>query len=75
MNCSHCEKPTVGARVLCNKCLRRLTEAAPHLMRDLESIAGLNAALVALARAYDRQSHAQHEAYLKARQRRVPATP
>ena len=71
MNCSHCEKPTIGARVLCNKCLRRLNEEDEQLAASLDSIAGLNAALVALARAYDRQSYAQHEAYLKGRQRRL----
>jgi hypothetical protein len=75
MNCSHCERPTLGARALCNKCLRRLTEDAPHLLDDLDTIAGLNAALVALARAYDRQSIAQHQAYLKGRQRRLATSP
>ena len=61
----------MGARVLCNKCLRRLKIDAPDLLGNLSTTTGLNAALVALARAYDRQSHAQHEAYLKGRQRRV----
>ena len=74
MNCSHCEKPTLGARVLCNKCLRRLKMDAPHLLGNLSCTPGLNAALVFLARAYDRQSQAQHEAYLKGRRNRVAAT-
>ena len=73
MTCCHCEKPTLGAQVLCKKCLRQLKEAAPHLLKDLESVAGLNAALAALARAHDRQSYAQQEAYLKARRRRMEA--
>lgn len=75
MICSNCEKPTNGARVLCNKCLRRLHDESPHLLGGLDSVAGLNAALVALARAYDRQSQAQHEAYLKGRRRRLAAAP
>lgn len=74
MNCSHCEKPTLGARVLCNKCIRRLKLDAPQLLQNLETTVGLNAALVFLARAYDRQSQAQHEAYLKGRRRRLAAT-
>jgi hypothetical protein len=74
MTCSHCEKPTLGARVLCNKCLRRLKIDAPHLLTNLSSTAGLNSALAYLARAYDLQSQAQHEAYLKGRRRRLAAT-
>lgn len=73
MTCSHCERPTIGARVLCNKCLRRLKDEAPVLLARLESIDGLNAALVLLARSYDRQSQAQHEAYLKGRNRKLAA--
>jgi hypothetical protein len=71
MTCSHCERPTIGARVLCNKCLRRLKMDSPHLLANLHTTPGLNEALVALARAYDRQSYAQHEAYLKGRRRRM----
>lgn len=73
MTCCHCEKPTIGAQVLCKKCLRLLKETAPRLMADLESVGGLNTALAALARAHDRQSYAQQEAYLKARRRRMAA--
>jgi hypothetical protein len=47
---------------------------APHLLGNLSCTPGLNAALVFLARAYDRQSQAQHEAYLKGRRNRVAAT-
>ena len=74
MTCSHCEKPTMGARVLCNKCLRRLKLEAPHLIGALSTTDGLNSALAFLARAYDLQSQAQHEAYLKGRRRRLAAT-
>jgi len=74
MTCSHCEKPTVGAQVLCKKCLKLLNEIAPHLMDDLDSVQGINEALAALARAHDRQSYAQQEAYLKARRRRLAAS-
>jgi hypothetical protein len=73
MTCSNCEKPTIGARVLCSKCMRQLRAEAPELADQLESIDGLNAALTVLARAYDRQSVAQHEAYLKGRMRRLAA--
>ena len=73
MTCSHCERPTLGARVLCNKCLRRLKADAPQLLANLHTTSGLNEALVALARAYDRQSYAQHEAYLKGRRRKMAA--
>ncbi|HLA84573.1 MAG TPA: hypothetical protein VJL29_07245 [Thermoguttaceae bacterium] len=75
MTCSHCEKPTIGARVLCSKCLRRLKSSAPQLLAQLDSVSGLNAALTTLARAYDQQSHAQHVAYLKGRKRRLAVTP
>ena len=44
---------------------------SPHLLANLNTTPGLNDALVALARAYDRQSYAQHEAYLKGRRRRM----
>jgi hypothetical protein len=44
---------------------------SPHLLANLHTTQGLNDALVALARAYDRQSYAQHEAYLKGRRRRM----
>jgi hypothetical protein len=44
------------------------------LLTNLTSTAGLNAALAYLARAYDLQSQAQHEAYLKGRRRRLAAT-
>lgn len=73
MTCCHCEKPTVGAQVLCKKCLRLLKESAPHLFNDIDSVQGLNAALAVLAKAHDRQSYAQQEAYLKARRRRMAA--
>ncbi|GEM_PF-5993724 len=73
MICCHCEKPTIGARVLCNKCMRRLKEDGPHLIGNLQSTTGLNEALALLARVYDRQSLAQHQAYLKGRQRRLTA--
>ena len=65
MTCCQCEKPTAEAKVLCKKCLKLLFETAPHLMRDLDSVAGLNAALTALARAQDRRIYAQRQAYLK----------
>jgi hypothetical protein len=54
--------------------LRQLSLDAPHLLTGLHTTAGLNAALVALARAHDRQSYVQHEAYLKGRKRRLAAS-